>query len=285
MRMQIGIFTKTFARPSLAETLDAVAAHSIRCVQFDMACAGLPSMPDRIESAQSANIRRELSVRGITMAALSGTFNMIHPDIQQRREGMRRLRTLAGACRALGTDVITLSTGTRDPDNMWRAHPDNATPEAWRDLVAAMAEAAQIADEYQVTLAFEPEVNNVVDSAAKARRLLDTIDSPFLKVLIDGANVFHAGELPRMRAILEDAITLLGDDIALAHAKDLSSDGDAGHEAAGTGLLDYDWYIALLRAAGYGGPLILHSLAEQQVAGCVAFLQKKGARLGAAETE
>jgi sugar phosphate isomerase/epimerase len=30
--------------------------------------------------------------------------------------------------------------------------------------------------------------------------------------------------------------------------------------AAGTGLLDYDHYLALLRQAGYDGPLILHSL-------------------------
>ena len=283
--MQIGIFTKTFVRPTLAETLDALARHGIRCVQFDLTCAGMPSMPDRIEPAQSAAIRRELGARGITMAAVSGTFNMIHPDTQQRREGMRRLQTLAAACQSLGTGTITLCTGTRDPENMWRHHSDNATPAAWRDLVAAMSEAAQIAEQYQVTMAFEPEVNNVVDSASKARRLLDTVDSPSLKVLIDGANVFHAGELPRMREILEDAITLLGDDIVLAHAKDLSVDGDAGHEAAGTGLLDYDRYLALLRATGYAGPLILHSLTEEQVASSVAFLRHKGAQLGAAGDE
>jgi sugar phosphate isomerase/epimerase len=61
----------------------------------------------------------------------------------------------------------------------------------------------------------------------------------------------------------------------LAHAKDLSRDGEAGHEAAGTGLLDYDHYLALLRSAGYDGPLILHGLAERQVDGCVEFLRKK----------
>jgi sugar phosphate isomerase/epimerase len=61
----------------------------------------------------------------------------------------------------------------------------------------------------------------------------------------------------------------------LAHAKDLSRDGEAGHDAAGTGLLDYDRYVALLGAVGYEGPLILHSLQETQVANCVAFLRGK----------
>jgi sugar phosphate isomerase/epimerase len=166
---------------------------------------------------------------------------------------------------------------------MWRRHPDNDTSEAWRDMIAALREAVQIAEQYAVTLAFEPEVANVVDSAAKGRRLLDEIGSPRLKVVMDGANVFHAGDLPRMREILEEAFALLGGDIVLAHAKDLSQDGAAGHEAAGTGLLDYDLYLALLRRVAYRGPLILHALAEEQVDACVAFLRQKGAELDDAE--
>ena len=281
--MRIGIFAKTFVRPTLAETLDAVAQHGIHDVQFNLACAGVPGMPDQIAPALAATIRRELAARDIRMAAVSGTFNIIHPDLEQRRAGMRRLRVLAAACHDLGTEVITLSTGTRDPENMWRRHPDNDTPDAWHDMIAALREAVQIAEEHAVTLAFEPEVANVVDSAAKGRRLLDEIGSPRLRVVMDGANLFQAGDLPRMREILEEAFALLGNDIVLAHAKDLSRDGEAGHEAAGTGLLDYDLYLSLLRRVGYRGPLILHALAEEQVDSCVAFLRRKGAALDTEE--
>lgn len=279
--MEIGIFAKTFVRPTLAATLDAVVAHGIGCVQFNMACAGVPSLPDQIDAALSAEIRDAMAARHLRMAAVSGTFNMIHPNLRRRQDGLARLRTLAVACRDLGTSVITLSTGTRDPDDMWRWHPANDTPEAWRDLLAALSEALTIAEEHQITLAFEPEVSNVVDSAAKGRRLLDDLRSPYLKVVMDGANLFHAGELPRMRQILDTAFALLGDAIVIAHAKDLSHDGDAGHEAAGTGLLDYDHYLALLRQVGFRGPLILHALAEDQVAQSVAFLVAKGVALGA----
>lgn len=273
--MEIGIFAKTFVRPTLAKTLEAVAGHGLRVVQFNMACAGLPSMPDQIDPALVAVIRTEMEARHITMAAVSGTFNMIHPDPEQRQAGLRRLRELSAACAGLGTQLITLSTGTRDPENMWRRHPDNDTPAAWADLVAALGEAVSIAGEYGVTLAFEPEVSNVIDSARKGRRLLDELASPHLKVVIDGANLFHAGELPRMQAILDEAFDLLGQDIVLAHAKDLSRDGEAGQEAAGQGVLDYNHYLSLLRRIGYNGPLILHGLAESQTAEAVAFLQDK----------
>ncbi len=58
----------------------------------------------------------------------------------------------------------------------------------------------------------------------------------------------------RQHEILDEAFQLLGDRIGLAHAKDLSQDGEAGHEAAGTGLLDYDYYLQLLQQSGYDGP-------------------------------
>lgn len=273
--MRIGIFAKTFVRPTIEGVFDAVHAHGIDCVQFNMACAGTAPLPEEIDPARCDRIRTAAAARGIALAAVSGTFNMIHPDVERRREGLRRLSVLASACPRLGTSVITLCTGTRDPDDLWRGHSENGSPRAWADLLDSMRVAARIAIASGVTLAFEPEVSNVVDTARKARRLLDEIGSPRLKVLIDPANLLHAGELPRMREVLEEAFALLGSDIALAHAKDLSRDGEAGHAAAGTGALDYDLYLSLLRRSGYHGPLVLHGLSENQVGACISFLREK----------
>ena len=221
-------------------------------------------------------------MRGITIASLEGTFNMSHPDAEHRRTGLRQLRVMAAVCDPLGTSKIHLCTGTRDRENMWRRHADNDSPQAWRDMVACVREATGIAQQANVVLAFEPEVNNVVDSAKKARRLLDEIGSPHLKVTMDAANIFHAGELARMSEVLDEAFELVGKDIVLAHAKDLSHDGDAGHEAAGQGKLDYDRYLSLLHAYGFRGPLLLHGLSEAQVPGCIAFLRNKLARVASA---
>jgi sugar phosphate isomerase/epimerase len=279
--MQVGIMSRTFGRLSLEEELDAVVEHGISCMQFSLASAGIPELPDHIDTGLCDRIREERGKREIAMAAISGTYNMIHPDSGRRQDGLRRLSVLASACGRLGTSVITLCAGTRDPLSMWRWHPDNNTPEAWKDLVASMHEAVRIAEEHRTTLAVEPEVSLVVDSAQKARRLLDEIGSPYLKIVIDGANIFHKGELPRMREILVEAFALLAEDIVMAHAKDLDRDGAAGHLAAGKGLLDYDLYMSLLNDLKSDVPLILHGLGEAQVAECVAFLRSKSTALGA----
>ena len=279
--IQVGILLGTFGGSSLEARLDAAKARGIESVQVSLDCAGLSYMPDQIPTEVTERIRRETAARGLKVAALQGTFNMSHPDPEHRKTGLRRLRVLAEACPPAGTSKIHICTGTRDQNNMWRRHPDNQTEEAWRDMAACVREATRIAGGAGAVLAFEPEVNNVVDSARRARKLLDEINSPFLKVTIDPANIFHAGELPRMSEMLDEAFALIGKDVVLAHAKDLDHDGDAGHLAAGTGKLDYTRYVALLRQYKFEGPLLLHGLSEAQVPGCVAFLREKLAQQSA----
>ncbi len=273
--MEVGIFARTFEAPSLAGVLDAVAAHGIRHIQLNTSCMGLSDMPDGLDSAACERARREISARGIEVVSLSATYNMIHPDPAARTQGMRRLEVLASHAAELGTNLLTLCTGTRNPDNMWADHPHNSSPEAWSDLLAAMQQAISLAELHDVRLGIEPEVSNVVNSPAKARQLLDTMRSDRITIVMDGANVFPKGTIHRQREILDEAFDLLGDHIALAHAKDLSRDGEAGHEAAGTGLLDYDYYLQLLHQSGYRGALVLHSLTPEQVPGCVSFLKEK----------
>jgi sugar phosphate isomerase/epimerase len=234
--MHLGIFAKTFVRPTLEETLDAVASHGLTHVQFNMSCAGLPTLPDRIDEDLCVWIARLLKDRGITMAAISGTFNLCDPDAGRLEENLRRLDVLAAACRWLDTRIITLCTGTRDPDDMWRWHPENVRRSTWETLVAAARKAVKIADRQEVTLAFEPEIHNVVNSVSKARGLLDEIDSPWLKVVIDPANLIGPCDFGRVPEILDEVFDWLGSDIVLAHAKEPTLDDDAARFAITTRL-------------------------------------------------
>jgi sugar phosphate isomerase/epimerase len=273
--MQLGIFAKTFARPTVEEVFAAVAKHRLHCVQFNFACAGLPSLPDRVEPELTERIRKSAAEHRIDIAAVSGTFNLVHPDAKQRRDGLRKLGVIAGACQRLGTRTVTLCTGTRDPEDMWRRHPDNDAPEAWRDLLVSVTKALTIADKHDLSLGIEPETGNVVSSARHARRLLDEMKSPRLKVIMDAANLFQPGDLPRMKEIMSDAFDLLGRDLGLVHAKDLRAPGHAGGLALGKGVLDWDHYLGLLKAAGFAGALVMHGFEERQAAASLKFLRNK----------
>jgi sugar phosphate isomerase/epimerase len=273
--MKLGIHIGTFVRPTLEQSLDAVVEYGLDCVHFKFPATRAEPLPEQFDRLECDRIAEAVEKRGLSMETVSGTFNMIHPDRSMVEENLKRLDRLAAVCDSLGTRVITVCTGTRDRQSMWRAHPDNSSSEAWDDLLCSMETALESASRYNIVLGVEPEVSNLIDSASRARRLLDTFDSPNLKIILDGANLFPKGGLDRMHSILDEAFDLLGDDLVLAHAKDIDHDGDAGQLAAGTGLLDYDYYLDGFRRVGYDGPLILHSLAENQVAASVKMLREK----------
>lgn len=272
--IELGIFAKTFKRGTLEEVLAAVADSGLHCVQFNMACLGLPSLPVTIDDVVCRRISAAMRKAGLAMAAVSGTFNASHPSSAVRANGIARASELISKCPQLQTKIVTLCTGTRHPEDMWQYHPDNGTKDAWLDLVATFSRLCAAAERHNVILAFEPEVTNVVDNAAKARQLIAEIGSRQLKVVIDPANLMTAGNLGRMQAVLEEAFSLLAPHIVLAHAKDVDAANPELRLAAGRGCLDYKTYIRLLYEIGYAGALILHGLTEQETPGSIKFLRR-----------
>jgi sugar phosphate isomerase/epimerase len=270
---RLGLLSREFPAISLHANLDAMAETGAVSVQFDLASAVGQTFPTELAQETVEAIREGFSERKLTLAALSGTYNMIDLDLQARATGAAGLNRVIGLAPLLGTNVVTLCTGSRDPNSMWRKHPDNDTPAAWADLLVQLEEAVRVAEKYGVTLGVEPEIGNTINSVDKARRLLDEVRSPQLKIVMDGANIFQRGQLPQMRKVLDQAFELLGSDIALAHAKDLDQDGEAGHVAAGRGRLDYRYYLELLKRSGFEGSIILHALKPSEAKDRLAFVR------------
>ena len=267
--MKIGIFAKTFPGTDPMTVLLAAKAAGYASVQYNMACSGLPPLPTHVAPTVVRAINRAAQSTGVTIAALSATYNMIHPDPAIRANGLKHLETLIITAKAIGAPLVTLCTGTRDPQDQWRAHPDNATPQAWADLLAEMAKAAEIAERHGVRLGIEPELANVVNTAQKARQLLDEIASPSLRIVLDPANLFET--TPDPDRIIRSAIDLLAARIALAHAKDRSPEGS--FVTAGKGVINFALFTHHLKAAGVTGDLVTHGLTPDEAPAVAAYLR------------
>jgi sugar phosphate isomerase/epimerase len=264
--MQLGIFAKTFDRPDVASCLQAVADAGISATQFNLSVAGLPTIPHEPVSQEIVKgIRSAADQAGVALAAISGTFNAAHPEPALRQNYLARFPHLCAVARDLQIRIITLSSGSRDPDDMWRWHADNTTPQAWSDSHATLQALAELADDHGLTLAVEPEHSNVVATADQAITMLDQIGSPALKLIYDAANLLDPDRYDAdaaASAITRD-ITTLGPHIALGHAKELVA--KRAPVAPGEGLLPWRLIVQKLHEAGFDGALIIHGLPETSV--------------------
>jgi sugar phosphate isomerase/epimerase len=260
---ELGIFARTFPRPSAAAVADAVAAAGFGLVQLNLSAIGLPTIPRgaELDELDLSAIGRAFSGRGVAVWGVSATFNLIHPDHD------RRHRDVAAAadyiCRAgeLGTRFVTLCTGTRDPDNMWRQHPDNSSAAAWRDLRTGLDHLLAAAAATGIRLGVEPEHGNVVSDADAAARLLAELgdDAALVAVVLDPANLLTTATLPEQDAVLRAAFAALGPSIECVQAKDVT-DGD--YCAAGVGGLDYDLVFQLWSALPGSVPVVAQDSTE-----------------------
>lgn len=234
-------------------------------------------IPGEVSSDALRAIRAASRNTGISIGAINGTWNMAHPDKEVREEGLRRFDGFLRAVAELECPIASLCSGSRNRSHLWRYDPATAKPDAWDDMLDSMRRSAALAEKYGVTLAIETEASNVIDTPEKARRIMAEVGSPNLKMILDCANLFHAGEatVENMRPAIDRAMANFGGDIVLAHGKDIHPSDGIQFCGTGFGIVDFPYMIDSLRRAGYSGDMMLHGIYnEADMPGCLRFMKK-----------
>jgi sugar phosphate isomerase/epimerase len=268
--MKLGIFAKTFPGEAPLPVLQAARAAGYAVVQYNMACSGLGPLPRRIHEAAADAVAAAAGETGIEIAAVSATYNMTHPDRTKRETGRAAFAAIAAAAPRIGTNLVTVCSGSLDPVDQWRRHPGNDGDEAWAEMVAEFRVIIPIAERRGILIGVEPERANVVSSPERAQRLLALFPGGPIRIVLDPANLLEREDMHRAKTLVDEAVGLLGPDIALAHAKDRAADGSVA--TPGRGMIDWPHYLAALRQAGFDGALVTHGLAADDAPSVARFL-------------
>jgi sugar phosphate isomerase/epimerase len=268
--MYPAIFGKTYTRPTVSEVLAAAAEDGFSGVQFNLVSAHIPSLPDHLPEGLAEKIGDCAQKMGIRIAALSGTYNMAHPDPLMRTASRPKFLNVVEAARRMGAPVVTLCTGSRDASDMWKPHPDNASDAAWVDLRKELEFALSAAEAANIKLGIEPEPGNVVRDAKTAYKLLVQVSSSRLGIVLDAANLLSPQTLALQDSVIQEATDLLGDQVLVAHAKDIDAAGQV--VAAGEGAVHLLKFVTALRAAGFHGALIGHGFGAEKARSVAKFL-------------
>ena len=133
------------------------------------------------------------------------------------------------------------------------------TDEALEMFIRRVEPVVKAAEKLGALLAIEPVYTHIVSTPKRARRVLDAVASPNLRIIFDPVNLLHPDNLSRRDEVIAEAIELLGKEIDIIHIKDyiLREDGKLDSVAAGTGEMDFS---AILRFAARVKPGIQMTL-------------------------
>jgi len=268
--MRPGVFAKTFAGDDPLTVLSACGQAGFHTVQYNMACSGLDAVPDNIDAATANSVGDAARSTGVGIAAISATYNMTDPIADRRAAGRAGFAAIAGRAAAMQSPMLTVCSGSLDPQDKWRRHPANDDPSSWTAMCREFEIICAIAADHRVLIGVEPEPANIVSSARRAAELLATFPNSPIRIVLDPANIIEDVPPDRHLHAIDEALDLLGPMIALAHAKDRFPDGSVA--PAGQGVVDWPHFLKGLAAVGYDGPLIAHGMSADAAPGVAAFL-------------
>ena len=183
---------------------------------------------------------------GILVHALGVFTNLIETDPAIRANNLAYFERHMQLARAAGIPVVSTECGFDPASRGVRADLYESRYSLLLDSLRWLCEKAET---YEVDLALEPCVIDVVPSAKRMADTIRQVGSPRLKVLLDPANLI-ANSSER------DMFHYLGDHIAYFHGKDRKIN-DAYGRNIGEGDIDWPLFLSLYHQTHEGVPFII----------------------------
>ena len=268
--MKLGVFAKSFAGDDPLTVLSASRAAGFEAVQYNMSCSGIGSLPEAIPDDAVQEIRHAARATGVGIAAISATYNMTDPDPERLASGRRAFQAICEKTPAMGSNLVTVCSGSKHPTDKWQHHPANDDPQSWTDMCKEFEIICAHATQHGVLIGVEPEPANIVSNADRAARLIADFPGSPIRIVLDPANMIEDVAPKDHHRTIDQAFDLLGDHLVLAHAKDRFANGQVA--PAGRGVVDWTHFLGCLAAIGFNGALVAHGMSAAEAPAVASFL-------------
>ena len=195
-----------------------------------------------LDAAERKRIADMLKQHNLALPAIAAHSSLLKTDAAAHERNMWRLKG--------GVDLaVELAQGDELP--AVNTTP-GGKPEQWETLKNFLAERVgelvDYAAERGVTIAMEPHIGAIIDTPAKVLELLESVNSPYLKVNFDISHFDIVG------MSTEETVSALAAVSAHTHVKDQRGIApDFEFLIPGEGTFDYVGYLKAMQAHGYDG--------------------------------
>jgi len=246
--MQIGVRLHDGEKLPLEELLPIIKNRGFKCGHLALTksiseySVGVPALTPGL----AMYLRRLFAENCIEIAVLGCYLNLCTPDEEALAVNVEKYKAHIRFASHLGCGVVGTETGA--PNKEYKYEPVCHTEEALELFIKNLRPIVEYAEKMGVIFAIEPVWKHIVSTPQRARRVLDEINSPNLQIIFDPVNLLCYDNYNDRERIFDDAMTLLGKDIAVVHIKDfVVGENDLTSVAAGDGEMDYTKIISFIK--------------------------------------
>lgn len=226
--------------------------------------------PHTTPRADAERLKSLLADEGVSFFQCTGYWqNMVTSDETARADSVRTIQAALKLAGWMGARGIDTGPGSMNPKGPWFPHPDNWTARAENQLILTLKECAKAAEDSGVFLSLECHSLVTPRTAEVAKRILDAVDSPWVRCDYDSANWITLDTIFDTTGAVNHHFDVLGDHICSAHAKDIwLEDRLAIHlqdGCPGKGLMDFATLFQRLEALDPDAPIIAEGNTSEEL--------------------
>lgn len=225
--MEIGIRLHDTAGNTLEEHLRSAKEQGFSCVHIAMSKVvpgfKMADAPELLTDALAEEVRDLLEKYQQRCVLLGCYLNLCSPDLAAHERTLENYRAHLRFGKKIGALMVGTETGA--PNTGYKTCPECRTEESLRLFIERVQPVVRWAEEEGMMFAIEPVTRHIVCNAQRCQQVLEAVDSPNLRVILDAVNLLDRENVQQAQAVVTDAIARLGENAALLHIKDYLPDG------------------------------------------------------------
>jgi sugar phosphate isomerase/epimerase len=204
-------------------------------------------------------------LKGIEIMMLGAYFNMVHPNQNILENSIENFIKHIEIAKKLNTKYIGTETGSL-MGSPWGYVKENHLEETLDKVIDLTRKLVNKAKKHDVVILVEGAYNHVAYNPSKVHTILKTINSENLKVTLDLFNFLNINNYQYHLDILNESISLFGDDIKIFHLKDfIIKDQMLIQVSLGEGLMNYEEIIKIIKKNNPNSYLIFEGVTGDQI--------------------
>lgn len=246
--MQFGIRLHDAVQAPLEERLKIVREQGFTCAHLALSKVvhGNSVAPEALTPGYAMHLKRMFDKNDLDIAVLGCYLNLADPDPVRLKAIQEKYMAHIRFAAHLGAGVVGTETGA--PNAGYKFEEACWSEEALQTFIRNLRPVVAYAEKMGVLFAIEPVVRHIVCDPDRARRVLDEIASPNLRIILDPVNLLEIYNHEGQDAILDRAVELLGKDVAVLHVKDfVIRDGRLVSVAVGQGQCHWDRILPYMK--------------------------------------
>ena len=246
--MQLGIRLHDTKKLPFEERIADVRQLGFKCGHLALAkvISEFPTTDEALTPGLAMYIKNVFAKNNVDIAVLGCYLNLANPNPEKLAQITHRYMAHIRFASWLGCGVVGTETGA--PNETYTHVPECHGEEALQTFITNLRPVVKYAEQMGVVMAIEPVWKHIVCNPKRARRVLDEIGSPNLQIILDPVNLLDICNYKDQVAIVDEAIDVLGSDVAMVHLKDFVVEEDKlVSVGAGLGQMDYTSVIKFMK--------------------------------------